>query len=84
MTFASLATITCVCDGKKRDLQLIIRWTDADCFDSRMFNIRSSQKVINALGNKIGRPISQVLFVNYFEENSSPRLPDITLSLSGL
>jgi hypothetical protein len=72
MVYTNLATITCVDDtGTKRDLQLFIRWTDADSFDDRMFNIQRCQKVITALGNKLGLPVKGIFFANYCTVDSN-------------
>lgn len=85
MVYTNLATIVCFDDtGTKRDLQLFIRWTDADGFDDRMFNIQRCQSVITALGNKIGRPVKRIDFANYCTVDSNRLRPDITLSLSEL
>ena len=83
MGFTSLATITCVDSaGTKRDLALLIRWTDADEFDNRMFNIQTNQDVITALGDKIDRPVTRVLFANYCLQNFNTCRPDVVLSMS--
>lgn len=85
MTYTNLATIVCFDDsGAQRELQLFIRWTDADSFDDRMFNIQRCQKVITALGNKIGLPVKRIDFANYCTVDFYRLQPDITLSLSEL
>lgn len=81
MPFTSLATITCIDNaGTRRDIQLLIRWEDANEFDNRMFNIQRNQDVIAALGDKIDRPVTRVLFANYCLQNFNRCRPDVVLS----